>query len=162
MTVRVHAGDATPWDGLAEVWIGDAAGPPEGRVYRVGASRAYRDRLVLKLVGVEDGDAAAKLRGLTVLAPDALAPSLPGGRWWSARLVGAAVVSEDGSALGKVDDVWPTGGVDLLVVNRDAEDELLIPMAEEIVLNVDEKAREIRVRLPDGLADLNRSRDGGA
>jgi len=70
--------------------------------------------------------------------------------------VGRAVLDEDGSLLGTVDDVQPTGGVDLLVVRRPApREELLVPLADEIVLDVDDERREIRVRLPEGLADLD-------
>jgi 16S rRNA processing protein RimM len=87
-----------------------------------------------------------------------LAPELPPGEHYSASLVGMEVRDDSGRELGRVRDVVPTGGADLLVVEASppAVGELLIPMATEIVEQIDREGRLIRVRLPDGLEELNR------
>ena len=75
-------------------------------------------------------------------------------------MIGLEVFDERGRPLGRVERVEPTAGVDLLHVARAAhsagEDPLLVPMAKEIVLGVDEQAGRITVRLPPGLEELNR------
>jgi 16S rRNA processing protein RimM len=149
------------------VWV---AQPPDGRYYEVEHSRAYRDRLVLKLKGIEDGNEAARLRGHDVFVAREDAPRLPDGVHYVAELVGMLVVDERHGELGRVEGIVETGGVDLLRVRRserdsssasgdgDEEDaeELLIPLAREYVRSVDEDERRIHVRIPPGLRDLNR------
>ena len=155
LTVRVPAGDATWWDSIEEVWIGSDEG--SSTCYAVEGSRSYRDRLVLKLAGIDDAGAAEGLRGLSVWASRERAPAQPQGRWYVTALVGMQVDDERLGAVGTVNDVMPTGGgADLLVVGRpESAEDLLVPMVEEIVLTVDEGNRRIHVRLPDGLMDLN-------
>lgn len=163
MTVFVFGGDAEHWNRLRSFWIGSKDGT-EGRFYAVQASRAYRDRLVLKLEGIDDPDGAEALRGKRLMARDAEAPPLPDGVWYTARLIGMTVLDESGGRIGRVTDVTSAGGADLLVV-RDAaapeedsteSNEILIPLAREIVIEVNEEERIMTVRPPEGLLDLNR------
>ena len=158
ITVRVGAGDASIWLHLSRVWLGTGSGQDE--VYAVEASRGYRDRLVLKLRGVDDASRAAALRGRRVSVFREDAPALPDGEYYSATLVGMRVVDDEGTELGSVRDVLPTGGVDLLLVASNdtgtGTEDLMVPMARRIVLRVDEQRRVVTVRLPEGLLDLNR------
>jgi 16S rRNA processing protein RimM len=157
MTVDVPAGDATIWVELPRVWI-VPRGADDGAWHPVESARAYRDRLVLKLEGIGDSDGAAALRGARVEAALDEAPRLPPGAHWAATLVGMEVHDDLRGMLGTVADVAPTGGVDLLVVHATDADELLIPMASTIVTAVERDRGRIRVRLPEGLLELNRRR----
>jgi 16S rRNA processing protein RimM len=159
MTVRVPGGEAEQWTLVQRVWIGKEKG--SGEYYEVEHSRAYRDRLVLKLQGIEDGNAAEGLRGGQVKVAPADAPEVPKGRYNRSQLVGLAAVDEDSSVLGQIDDVVPTGGHDVLVVTsagktQDEVDEILVPFVPEIVLDVDLEAGRVVLRLPDGLRELYR------
>ena len=159
MTVRVPGGEAEQWTPVRRVWIGDEQG--SGGYYEVEHSRAYRDRLVLKLRGVEDGNSAEGLRGRQVGVLPADAPELPEGRFHRAQLVGMQAVDEANAVLGQVDDVVPTGGHDLLRITNAAQphdemEEILVPWVPEIVLAVDLEAGRIVLRLPPGLRELNR------
>lgn len=126
-----------------------------GRGYEVETARAYGDRLVLKLRGVDDPGSAAALKGLSVAAPGSEVPILPEGRYWVARLVGARVLDGAGEGLGVVEDVVETGGADLLLVRDPSGLEVLVPMAQDIVTEIDEDRGLVRVRLPEGLRELN-------
>jgi 16S rRNA processing protein RimM len=143
------------------VWLGD--GQDEGTVFDVERARAYRDRLVLKLEGVEDPNAAEELRGSRVAVAVEDAPELSEGEHYTALLVGMEVVDDEERSVGRVIDVMPTGGKDVLVIapptgesEAAAEDEILVPFVEEIV-EVDRAGGLIRIRPPEGLLDLNRS-----
>jgi 16S rRNA processing protein RimM len=147
------------------VWIrlGDTA----ARLYPVEHCRGYRDRLVLKLDGIDDPGAAEALRGGEVMARCEQAPALPPGQYWVARLIGLEVVDENHGTLGRIEGVLPTGGTDVLIIaseegrtRSEGVDELLVPLAPEIVREVDEENGTVRVCLPDGLLELNR-RDTG-
>jgi len=119
----------------------------------VEAARAYRDRLVLKLEGLDDASAAAARRGRWVrVRKDEEAP-LPEGRWYLRDLTKREVQTIDGCTLGVVETVVETGGVDLLSVRTGQGKELLIPMAPSILLEVGEDG-PLRVDLPEGLTAL--------
>lgn len=162
LTVKVFGGDAEHWTGLGEVWIGSRDGA-EGRFRRIENSRGYRDRLVLKLEGVDDAQAAEALRGRQVMARETDAPRLPEGEYYFAKLIGMEVRDEAGGLIGTVTDVVSAGGSALLVVRRGTAgetageaEEILIPLAREIVLEVRDDERRMTVRPPEGLLELNR------
>ena len=62
---------------------------------------------------------------------------------------------EEGKILGRVESVEDAGATPLLQV-LSAQGELLIPFAEEICRTIDVERKQIHVRLPEGLKELNR------
>jgi len=160
ITVVVPAGDAEDWLGVDEFCL--QAGRGASQTFHVESSRAYGNRLVLKFSGIDDGNQAAGLKGMTVTATKSAAPSLESHEHYRVELVGMKVVHEDGSPIGTVADVWPTGAADLLVVSQNdkaGDDELFIPLSREIVPEIDRESRTISVRPPDGLLEINHSED---
>jgi 16S rRNA processing protein RimM len=157
LTVRVVSGEASRWTHGTRVVLELAGRPPT--THAVESSRAYGGKLVLKLQGLDDPGAAEAWRGADVRIPAEEVPSLGPGEFWVAQLCGLPVVDEAAGPLGRVEDVEQTGGVDLLrVVGPGGE--VHIPLAGEIVTSIDEHG--VRVRLPEGLLDLNReSGEGG-
>ena len=155
MTLRVASGEAARWVHLRRAVLSRIDDAHEGVPREVESARAYRDRLVLKFVGVDDAGKAGALRGLEVAALPEDVPQLPEGVYWAARLVGASVLDVADGPVGRVEDVLTTGGVDLLVVRGTGGDEILVPLAAEIVRSIDDAAQSIVVALPSGLRDLN-------
>ncbi len=156
LTVRDCGDSADQWLSVGRVWIERER---EGRFFEVERSRSYGDRLVLKLQGIDDGNAAAQLRGSRMFVARVDAPALPEGVHYSADLVGMQVVDEAGRYLGRVEKLVETGGTDLLQVRPqgvDEKEEVLIPLAREFVRKIVEAERRIEVRLPAGLRELNR------
>ncbi len=155
ITVRVVSGDAGRWVHLRRVVVNGAGGEKTSASRRVDGARAYRDRLVLKLEGVDDANTAAGLRGSEIVVPGEELPALPQGVHWVERLVGAQVLDRASGALGRVVDVVDTGGIDLLLVKDARGVETLVPLAKEIVTEIDESSGTILVAIPDGLRGLN-------
>lgn len=156
LTVRVAAGDAGRFRAVREVWLQRAHG--EAERFDVQREKAYRDRWVLKLAGIDDSDAAARWRGASVAVAFDHAPALNEFEHWHTKLVGMEVFAADAS-IGRVRDVQPTAGADLLVVQADDGGELLIPLHRDIVVDVDEQAKRLRIEPPAGLLELNRGTD---
>ncbi len=70
-------------------------------------------------------------------------------------LIGMAVAdAESGEIYGKLGDVLPTGAHDCYVVTREGKPDLLIPVTDEVVAEVDLDGGRVRVRLPEGLLEL--------
>ena len=148
LTVRVASGDASRWIHLSRVVV-------DGRGRTVESARAYRDRLVLKLDGIDDATGASALRGKEVCAAAEDVPRLPKDVYWVERLVGARVMDVAMGDIGCVADVVKTGGVDLLLVRDGGGVETLVPLVKDIVTTIDEAAGTIQVALPPGLRGLN-------
>ncbi len=162
MTVRTR-GEAGSWLQLARVRIEGAGVGPDGKFYEVEESRAYRDRLVLKLEGVDEANTAAGLRGASVLVARAEAPQLPEGRHYVEELEGLLVVDASGDEIGLVVGVVASGDADVLRVRPPGEEEteeLLIPMAPDFVRSIDPEAGRIEAEVPEELRELNRRRPG--
>jgi 16S rRNA processing protein RimM len=153
LTVVVASGQAARWEMLDRFLLGDGSGG-QPVPYDVEESRAYRDRLILKLKGVNDPDTAAGLKGLTVWVAGDAVPPLPEGEYYLERLIGMTV-REDGQALGVVTDVHEAGGTHVLVVETDSGGEILIPLVQAMVKEVETTGSSIHVVLPPGLKELD-------
>ena len=80
---------------------------------------------------------------------------LPEDEYYDWELAGCRVETVEGEHLGHVREVMRTGGVELLVVERDAGGrEHLIPLAEAICVHVDVEHKLIRVDAPEGLLEF--------
>ena len=111
------------------------------------------DRVVLKLSGYDDVDAAKELVGFKFAVPESERVPLPADHYYDWELEGCTVKVGDDS-IGQVNSVLRTGGAEILVVTDDSGKERLIPLADSIVVEVDPVRKTIVVDPPEGLLDL--------
>jgi 16S rRNA processing protein RimM len=125
---------------------------PDGGAQEMTVERcwAHKGRFVLKLVGVDSIEAADKLRGCSLaIAESELAP-LPPGSYYHHQLRGLRVRDRAGRPLGGVRGVLETGGVCVLEV-AGPDGELLIPLAEPFVAEVDLDGGTLTAVVPEEL-----------
>jgi len=142
---------------LREVWLADGRGAPRRMtVRRCWLSPSRGGQAIFHFDGVENVEAAERLRGCEVQIPFAQRAKLDPVNYYVGELIGC-VVWEAGAAaaLGAVRDVEFPGGVPLLAVET-PEGEILVPLAAEFCVRIDVSAKRIDVALPEGLRDLNR------
>src|SRR4026207_981909 len=111
------------------------------------------DRVVLKVAGYDDVDTAKELVGFEFAVPEEDRVSLPEDHYYDWELEGCTVKVGDES-IGTVSSVLKTGGAEILVVTDESGKERLIPLADEIVTEVDAAAKTIVIDPPEGLLDL--------
>ena len=111
------------------------------------------DRVVLKVAGYDDVDAAKELVGFEFAVPEEDRVSLPEDHYYDWELEGCTVKAGDES-IGTVSSVLKTGGAEILVVTDESGKERLIPLADEIVTEVDAAGKTIVIDPPEGLLDL--------
>ncbi len=119
---------------------GDASWP-----IRVEAVRPHKGRLLIRIEGVEDSDAAASYSGAVLYASRATI-ELGEGEYFDDDLVGCAVQGTDGTPYGMVERVEHYPSSDMLVV-----DGVMVPMVGAIVAQIDLSRRRIVVDPPAGL-----------
>lgn len=143
--------------GWSQLW--SFTDPPEGllryrrlqarrrgqtQVLEIAEGRLQGERVIVRFAGTDDRDAAAKLTGFELSVPRTALEPAPSGSWYWHDLIGLAVVTVDGTPLGRVDHLIETGVNDVLVVQ--GERERLIPFAQpQVVKQVDLDAGRIEV-----------------
>ena len=118
------------------------------REVKLLSARVHKGFLIVKLEGVEDVNAAMALKGRTVFIDRADA-RLPKGAFFLQDIIGAAVVDESGSEIGKLVDVMETPASNVYVVK--GEREHLIPVVPEFILSTDADNGIITVHLIEGM-----------
>jgi 16S rRNA processing protein RimM len=115
----------------------------------IAAVRRQKDRPLIRIVGIDDADAAQALVGaqLTVAREDA---PLGAGEYFDEDLVGCRLLDEDGIERGVVVEVLHYPNQDLLVVGAARA---LLPLVAAFIASVDVARKEIRVTVPAGLLD---------
>ena len=127
------------------VWLED------GRTLTVESSRPHKDRLLVRFREVQTREQAEALQGALLVVPESLSPELPEGSWWDHRIVGCAIETDTGRALGTVHDVIHTAANDVWSAVDDEGTETLIPVLRDVILDVDMDAKRIVVREIPGL-----------
>ena len=107
-------------------------------------------RLLAKLAGIDDRDAAAALAGREIWIEAAAFAPLPPGEYYHHQLLGLAAVDQRGAPLGRVARILETGAHDVLLI-AGAEERLVPYVPGATVLAVELGAGRIRVRW-DGVA----------
>jgi 16S rRNA processing protein RimM len=106
--------------------------------YRIGSVRPHKgDMVVLKLVGIDDANAAEALRNVNLEIPVEELAKLPPNSYYQHDILGLKVLKLNGQEVGKIVDIMPTGGNDVYVVKTPSGGQALIPAVKAVVKQVD-------------------------
>jgi 16S rRNA processing protein RimM len=97
----------------------------------------HKGRVVLKFAGVDSIDEAERYRGIELRIGEDEVEALPAGSYYHYQLKGLKVEDPTGRPLGVAADVLVTGGEAPVLVVRGLGGEVLIPMAEAFIREVD-------------------------
>jgi 16S rRNA processing protein RimM len=123
--------------------------------YVVEGVRPHGSRLLLRLAGVADRDAADALRGsLFVIDSEDLPPIDEPDTYYDHQLEGLLVRTTAGRDIGTVAEVLHTAAGELLAVNRAESGELLVPFVSAIVTSVSLDSGIVEIDPPEGLLEL--------
>ena len=126
------------------------------REYRIESVRSHGDRLLIRLDGVGDRDAADALRGtLFLVDAESLPPIEDPDEFYDHQLEGLTVSTVDGIVVGRVAEVLHTAAGELLSVTRDDGREVLVPFVSAIVVSVSLSEDSVVIDPPEGLLDLS-------
>lgn len=145
VTVVVLSEVAERFDRGSILWLED------GRALTVGSSRPYRDRLLVTFREIRDRTQAEALQTALLVVPEASSPPLPEGSWWDHQIVGCAVTTDAGRDLGTIREVIHTQANDVWSALDDVGMETLIPVLDDVLVDVDTEGRRIVVREISGL-----------
>lgn len=132
--------DMYRFDDLEVVYI-------EDKVYEIENVKYLKDKVVLKLEGINSIEEAEKYKQKYIKISREDAVELPEDTYFIADILGCTVVDTEGFEYGKVKEVIQTGSNDVYWVKGNKE--VLVPVLKDIVLDIDVVNRKITMK-PSG------------
>ena len=113
-----------------------------------------KGRVILKFKDYDDVDKADELVGYEFGVPEDERVELEEDEYYDWELEGCVVQLVDQTVLGRVQSVLRTGGTEILSIKADDGREVLVPLAADIVIEIDVPAKKIVIDPPAGLLEL--------
>jgi 16S rRNA processing protein RimM len=142
----------------AVVWMRSDRGE---EALTVRSLRMQGARPIVGFQGFERIEDVERLAGLELRVPEEALQPLAPNTYYQHQLVGCAVEDTAGAALGAVTRVEGGASGGLLVVDG-PRGEILIPLTQAICVAIDVAAKRSRIDPPEGLLELNESRQPAA
>lgn len=118
--------------------------------YRLLGVRSHKGAALVRLEGIDTPEKARELVGsLVKTAAENLPPTEEDEYYWF-ELIGMTVLTREGRMLGTVTRIIETGANDVIQVEGPLG-EVLLPMIDDVVLDVDTEKKEMIVDPLDGL-----------
>ncbi len=115
----------------------------------------HKGLVVFKFVGIDSINDAEPLIGSELQVPDEQRAELEQGWNYVSDLIGCTVV-DSGREIGTIEDVRFGAGEAPLLIVADADGKKYdVPFAEAYLEGVDLKQKQVRMRLPEGMLDVN-------
>jgi len=142
-----------PYEGVEgfiweEVFVSLAGGEKSLEVSRV---REHTGCYLLTLSGYTQREESAALTGKEALVSEETLPELEEGEYYYKDLVGLAVRTDDGRDLGHIKEVFSAGGSNDVFEIQGPYGEVLLPVTEETIIEVNPDEGFVLVHLLEGL-----------
>ncbi|WP_239617080.1 ribosome maturation factor RimM [Cohnella mopanensis] len=128
--------------------------PPESGApieIEIVAAREQKTMYIVKIKGYDNINQVEKYKGWELKVNENDRVPLPEGEYYFRDILGCEVITEEDELLGTVTDILSPGANDVWVVKLAKGKELLLPVIDDVVLDVDVAARKIKVHLMEGL-----------
>lgn len=113
-----------------------------------------KDRIILKFKDFDTIEQATELVGCDFALPADERVPLEEDEYYDWELEGCTVQLVDGEVVGKVSSILKTGGTPILSITGDDGREHLVPLAAEMMVEINVAAKSIVIDPPEGLLDL--------
>ena len=113
-----------------------------------------KNNLIIKFEEIKDIDEAQKYKNQVIYAEREMLGELPEGVYYIADLIGLEVVTDEGETVGQIADVFNTGSNDIYDVKREGKKNLLLPVIDEVVLDIDVDSKKVTIHMMEGLDEL--------
>ena len=120
----------------------------------IAGLKYQKNNLIVRFSQLKDINEAEKYKNQVLYAERDALGELPEGVYYIADLIGLEVVKEDGEKVGVINDVFNTGSNDIYDVKREGKKNMLIPVIDDVVIDIDIEGGKVTVRMMEGLEDL--------
>lgn len=143
-----YSDDRDRYETLEKVFIGSE---DKNKKYEIENVRYKDHMIILKVVGIDDRNAAEAIKGQMVLMAEEDLEELPEGVYYVKDMIGMDVVSDKGEKLGTLRDINTNIPQRIYEVKRAGKPDILIPGVDEFILDINMDTRTITVKVIEGL-----------
>ena len=113
------------------------------------------DKAIVSFEDMNSLEMAQSVKGCALYLPLSTLPEREEGDFYFHELVGLELIDANtGDAVGEIMNVLEAGPQTLLAVKHKTEKEILIPLTDELVSNIDKEAGQIHMLIPSGLIEV--------
>ncbi len=154
--LRLHegTGSAGSWKKSREIFVG--ASPEEAGSFMLLGVRTSGKWVIVSLDGVDDFDKAKRLQGQCVYVDRQWLGDPGEDYYYLDDLLGLRVFDMHGSDLGTIKDIFDNGAHEVYII-ANALHEIMVPIVDGVVQEIDLDADRIVINPPEGLLDVYRS-----
>ena len=120
----------------------------------VAGVKYQKNNIIVKFRELERIEDAEPLKNSVLYVPREMLGELPEGVYYIADLIGLEVFDDEGHKIGVIADVFSTGANDVYDIKREGQKNLLLPVIDDVVLDVDIEGGKVTVHIMEGLLDL--------
>lgn len=119
----------------------------------VQTSRLHKNMFILQFDQFSNINDVEKFKGSLLKIEAKEQQPLEEGEYYYHEIIGCKVVTEEGQELGLVSEVLTPGANDVWVVSLPKGKHLLLPVIDDVILDVDIANKTIRIHLMEGLME---------
>ncbi len=109
---------------------------------------AYKKGIMLSLEGINNRNLAEELIGKEILIHRDDLPKLGEDTYYWQDLIGLEVIDHERGFIGRIENIFPTGANDVLVVKHN-DQEVLVPVHKHFIESIDIDAGTVKTILPE-------------
>ena len=136
--------------------VGDSVSA-DGKEYEIVETGKSGDSAKLRFDGINSIEKADRFRDIELSVPAEELPENPPGVYYHYEILGSDVTTVDGQHLGTLTEILETGSNDVLIITgkpapkKNKGDEILVPVLDGVIFEVDRKAGTMKIDPPDGI-----------
>ncbi len=120
----------------------------------ISSVKYQKNNLIIKFAEIKDINEAEKYKNQILYVEREMLGELPEGVYYIADLIGLRVIDEKGEDIGVIADVINTGANDIYDVKREGKKNMLIPVIDDVVKEIDLENKLVRIKMMEGLDEL--------
>lgn len=146
--VKHFTDDIRRFDNLEKVYVEINK---KKKQYEIEEVKYHKDMVLIKFKGIDNVEEAELFRNAFLKVNRNDEPELEEGTYYIVDLLGLNVYSDEGSLLGKLDDIFNNGSCDIYVVKDELGKQLLLPAISDVVKEINLEEERIVVHILKGL-----------
>lgn len=150
VSLVVESDDPSLYNDLDSIFLEEKGGLVP---YFIETILPQKNKFIIKFEEIDSFEDAEVLSGLKAFLPLSFLPELEEGQFYYHDIIGFTITDKEKGALGKVSNVLSTDMQALIEMQYKGK-EILIPINDEILQEVNKKDKSISVQLPEGLLDI--------
>ncbi|MDP5273415.1 ribosome maturation factor RimM [Chengkuizengella axinellae] len=117
----------------------------------VESARPHKEVYIVKFKGFNHINEVEKYKNSVLYVSEEQLVELPEDEYYFHEIIGCRVLTEENEELGKIIDILTPGANDVWVVKHNKGNDLLIPVIDDVLLNVNIQEKVVKIRLMEGM-----------